>query len=45
MHFKGADYLTRWVIPNFTFHCTTAYNILRENGVDIGKRDFLGAVQ
>ena len=43
MKFTGANYLTQWIIPNFTFHCTTAYNILRHNGVEIGKRDFLGA--
>ena len=43
LKFTGAHYLTQWIIPNFTFHCTTAYNILRHNGVEIGKRDFLGA--
>jgi hypothetical protein len=41
--FTGERYLVGFVIPNVTFHCTTAYNILRMNGVDIGKRDFLGA--
>ena len=41
--FKGQDYLLKWVLPNFYFHATTAYNILRHNGVDIGKRDFLGS--
>ena len=40
--FKGLQYLTTFAIPNFTFHVTTAYNILRHNGVEIGKRDFLG---
>ncbi len=40
--FKGQQYLTYWVLPNFYFHVTTAYNILRHNGVEIGKRDFLG---
>jgi hypothetical protein len=40
--FKGLAYLQRWAIPNVYFHITTAYNILRHNGVDIGKRDFLG---
>ncbi len=40
--FTGQRYLIGFVIPNVTFHCTTAYNILRHNGVDIGKRDFLG---
>jgi len=42
LEFKGADYLLNWVLPNFYFHVTTAYNILRHNGVEIGKRDFLG---
>jgi hypothetical protein len=40
--FKGQDYLTFFAIPNFTFHVTTAYAILRHNGVEIGKSDFLG---
>lgn len=38
----GADYFLEHVIPNFYFHLTTAYAILRHNGVEIGKRDFLG---
>jgi len=42
LKFKGQDYLLKWVLPNFYFHATTAYNILRHNGVEIGKRDFLG---
>ena len=41
--FVGQQYLLTWVIPNFYFHVTTAYNILRHNGVEIGKSDFLGA--
>jgi len=41
--FTGQRYLIGFVIPNVTFHCTTAYNILRHNGVDVGKKDFLGA--
>jgi len=41
--FTGQRYLIGFVIPNVTFHCTTAYNILRHNGVEIGKKDFLGA--
>ncbi len=41
--FTGQGYLIGFVIPNLTVHCTTAYNILRHNGVEIGKRDFLGA--
>jgi len=39
---KGLQYLLDRVQPNFYFHITTAYNILRHNGVDIGKKDFLG---
>ena len=39
---KGLQYLLDRVQPNFYFHITTAYNILRHNGVEIGKRDFLG---
>ncbi len=38
----GLDYLTRFSLPNFSFHLTTAYDILRHNGVALGKRDFLG---
>jgi len=40
--FSGAQYLLGSAHPNFYFHTTTAYNILRHNGVDIGKRDFIG---
>jgi hypothetical protein len=43
LDFQGLDYLQRWAIPNVFFHITTAYAILRHNGVEIGKRDFLGA--
>jgi hypothetical protein len=39
----GADYFVQHAIPNFYFHLTTAYAILRHNGVSVGKRDFLGA--
>jgi hypothetical protein len=42
LDFKGLDYLQRWAIPNVFFHITTAYAILRHNGVEIGKRDYLG---
>ena len=42
MSFKGKDYFLSFVIPNFYFHYTTAYAILRHNGVPIGKGDFLG---
>jgi hypothetical protein len=41
---NGADYLNHFVLPNFYFHITAAYAILRHSGVDIGKRDFLGAI-
>jgi hypothetical protein len=40
--FKGQAYLLAWVQPNVYFHVTTAYNILRHNGVELGKADFLG---
>jgi hypothetical protein len=39
----GADYFVQHAVPNFYFHLTTAYAILRHNGVGLGKRDFLGA--
>jgi len=42
LHFKGLAYLTSYVLPNLYFHVTTAYAIARSNGVDLGKRDFLG---
>jgi hypothetical protein len=42
VEFKGLAFLQTWAIPNFFFHHVTAYNLLRHNGVDIGKRDFLG---
>ncbi|SDG93329.1 hypothetical protein SAMN05216603_104306 [Pseudomonas benzenivorans] len=41
-HFQGQAFLLDHVLPNFYFHLTTAYAILRHNGVEIGKRDFLG---
>ncbi len=40
----GIDYLVEMVLPNFYFHITTAYDILRHNGVDVGKRDFIGSL-
>jgi len=43
VEFKGLAYLQNWAIPNFFFHHVTAYNLLRHNGVDVGKRDFLGS--
>jgi uncharacterized protein len=41
---KGGDYLNHFVLPNFYFHLTAAYAILRHCGVELGKRDFLGAI-
>lgn len=43
MEFSGEQFLAHFALPNFHFHATTAYNILRHNGVELGKRDFLGA--
>ena len=44
LSFKGQPYLVHFVLPNFYFHCTTAYDILRQCGVELGKRDFIGAI-
>ncbi len=41
--FAGVDYLLQYSLPNFYFHLTTAYAILRHNGVEIGKGDFVGS--
>ena len=41
-HYKGMQFLLGHAVPNFYFHVATTYNILRHNGVEIGKRDFLG---
>ena len=41
MTFKGRAYLVGFALPNFYFHLVTAYNILRHNGVEIGKRDYV----
>lgn len=41
-HFTGRDYLFQHALPNFYFHLTTAYDILRMKGVPVGKKDFLG---
>ena len=40
--YTGTSFLLTRALPNFHFHCTTAYNILRHNGVAVGKRDYLG---
>ncbi|HTH59004.1 MAG TPA: DUF1993 domain-containing protein [Paraburkholderia sp.] len=42
IEFSGLDYLRFFVLPNFYFHMTTAYDILRHNGVEVGKLDYLG---
>ena len=42
MTMKGQQYLVNFAFPNFYFHAATAHGILRHNGVEIGKRDFLG---
>jgi len=42
--FKGQQYLLDYVLPNVYFHATTAYAILRHNGVEIGKKDFIGKI-
>jgi uncharacterized protein len=42
---KGEFYLKHYVLPNFFFHVTTAYALLRHNGVELGKSDYLGAIQ
>lgn len=44
LRFRGNDYLQYFVLPNLYFHSTTTYNILRHNGVELGKQDFLGGV-
>lgn len=42
---KGEDYLCHWMLPNLYFHITTAYTILRHNGVEVGKIDYLLGAQ
>jgi hypothetical protein len=42
---KGEAYLKHWMLPNFFFHVTTAYAILRHNGVELGKTDYLAGAQ
>jgi hypothetical protein len=43
-HMNGSDYLNHFVLPNFYFHLTAAYAVARHSGVEVGKRDFLGAI-
>ena len=42
--FKGEDYLTKFALPNFFFHVTTAHDILRSRGLPVGKMNYLGAL-
>ncbi len=42
--FTGINYLTQFSLPNFCFHATIAYAILRSNGIEIGKADYIGAL-
>ena len=44
INFTGQSYLLGFVLPNFYFHMTTAYNLMRHNGLDLAKRDFLGEI-
>jgi len=44
LNFKGLELLLNRSMPNFMFHCTTAYDIIRHNGVEVGKRDFMGSL-
>ena len=43
VEFPGLEFLQVWALPNFFFHHVTVYDLLRHNGVDLGKRDFLGS--
>lgn len=40
--FSGVNYLLQYALPNFFFHATTAYAILRHNGIEVGKQDYIG---
>ena len=42
--FRGGDYLVQIAVPNFYFHVAMIYAILRHNGVELGKRDYIGAM-
>jgi hypothetical protein len=45
LKFNGKDYVTKFALPNFYFHATMAYAVMRKNGVELGKTDFLGNIQ
>lgn len=42
LRYSGMQYLCGFALPNFYFHVVTAYDILRHNGIDVGKRDYIG---
>jgi hypothetical protein len=44
LEMDGLPFIQRWALPNFYFHVTTTYALLREAGVEMGKQDFLGGV-
>jgi hypothetical protein len=44
LEMDGLPFIQRWVLPNFYFHMTTTYALLRQAGVSLGKQDFLGGV-
>lgn len=45
LSFLGQDYVTKFALPNFYFHATMAYALMRKNGVELGKPDFIGDIQ
>lgn len=45
LRFVGSDYVRFWALPNFYFHVTTAYALLRHSGVELGKSDYLGGAR
>ena len=45
LKFNGKDYVTKFALPNFYFHTATAYAVMRKNGVELGKADYLGNIQ
>jgi hypothetical protein len=45
LKFTAVNYLTDFVLPNFYFHLSMVYALLRKNGIDVGKRDYLGPIQ
>jgi len=44
LELEGLDFLQKWVLPNFYFHVTTTYALLRSAGIEVGKQDYLGGV-